>query len=81
MYATTSSFNIFHYYTVKNGEIIKKGINSVSDTWTVSGCSKCFTDHEDHHTKAIRKKLQGLILYDHANYMISIIWRDLFKNN
>lgn len=27
LYATTSSFNIFHYYTVKNGEIIKKGNN------------------------------------------------------
>lgn len=54
-------------------EIIKKGLNSVSDTWTDSGCSKCFTDHEDHHTKAIRKKLQGLILYDDANDMISII--------
>lgn len=61
-------------------EIIKKGLNSVSETWTDSGCSKCFTDHEDHHTKAIRKKLQGLILYDHAND-ISIIWGDLFKNN
>lgn len=61
-------------------EIIKKGLNSFSDTWTDSGCSKCFTDHEDHHTKAIRKKLQGLILYDHAND-ISIIWGDLFKNN